>query len=168
MKLLSSLLSAIIRVLFYIAVLSGVVMAGMILLSAILRYVINEPLSFSDELAGLLFVTLGFFSFPYVMEKSEHINLAVLVERLSPAKQKVCRFLASMIFFSFSITFIYQSWNFVDFSRVLSSRTDVAHLLLWPWMAVMPISMTLCALVELRFLYRLLTGKDVPVEGGLL
>lgn len=88
MKLLSSLLSAIIRVLFYIAVLSGVVMAGMILLSAILRYVINEPLSFSDELAGLLFVTLGFFSFPYVMEKSEHINLAVLVERLSPAKQK--------------------------------------------------------------------------------
>lgn len=168
MRILSCALSFINRALFYVAVCSGIFMAGMILLSAILRYVINEPLSFSDELAGLLFVTLGFFSFPYVMEKSEHINLSILVERLSPFKQRCCRFLASVVFFLFSVTFIHQSWNFMDFSRVISSRTDVAQLLLWPWMAVMPVSMSLCALVEVRFLFRLFTGKDVPVEGGAL
>ncbi|WP_212654593.1 TRAP transporter small permease [Marinomonas sp. CT5] len=162
MSFISNAFDRLIRIIFYIGVISGIVMAALILVSSLLRYIVGSPISFSDELAGLLFVTLAFTTFPLVMDRSEHIQLSIVTEKLSHGAQRICRIFASLILFAFAIVFIYQSWAFMDFSRMISSRTDVSGILLWPWMALMPISMVLCVLVELRAIFRIL--KDSPVS----
>ncbi|MEP3349595.1 MAG: TRAP transporter small permease [Marinomonas sp.] len=146
---------------FYIGVCCGGVMAALILISALLRYLINMPISFSDELAGLLFVTLAFTTFPLVMEKSEHIQLSIITEKLPSSLQFFCRILSSLILFSFALIFIYQSWVFMDFSKLISARTDVSSILLWPWMSLMPFCMCLCLLVELRTIFRIVTNSTI-------
>lgn len=158
MLLLSKTLDRVTHALFFIGVCAGILMAVMILSSALLRYLAGAPLAFSDELAGLLFVTLAFTTFPKVMLRAEHINLTVLTERFGPLMQRLCRCLAGLILIAFALVFIYQSWQFTDFSRQISSRTDVSGLLLWPWMGLMPLSLFLCLLIELRGLYRALRG----------
>ncbi|WP_432697276.1 TRAP transporter small permease [Marinobacterium sp. YM272] len=163
--LLSKTLDRVAHALFFIGVCAGILMALMILSSALLRYLAGAPLSFSDELAGLLFVTLAFTTFPEVMLRSEHIKLSVLTDRFGPVLQRVCRFAAGIIFITFSVVFIYESWNFADFSRQINSRTDVSGLLLWPWMALMPASLALCLLIELRVLFRGLRGDWVGLMG---
>ena len=166
-RLLSKLLDKLIQLLFHIGVLAGAIMALLILSSALLRYLAGAPLSFSDELAGLLFVTLAFTTFPHVMERAEHINLTILTERMGPVAQRLCRFGGGMIFLTFATVFVYQSWQFTDFSRMIESRTDVSGLLLWPWMALMPASMVLCLLVELRGLTRLLSERRQMPRGDV-
>ncbi len=162
---LSRTLDRVTHALFFIGVCAGILMALMILSSALLRYLAGAPLSFSDELAGLLFVTLAFTTFPEVLLRTEHINLTVLTDRFGPFLQRVCRFAAGVIFITFAVVFIYESWNFTDFSRQIESRTDVSGLLLWPWMALMPLSLSLCLLIELRGLLRGVKGDWVGLMG---
>ncbi|UTW14471.1 TRAP transporter small permease [Marinobacterium rhizophilum] len=125
-------------------------MTLIILVSTLLRYLAGQPISFSDELAGLLFLTMAFSTFPHVLNKSGHISLDLLTERMSPGMRKICSLFSAAIFIAFAITFSYQAWGFMDFSRLISSRTDVSGILLWPWMALMPASMVLCIAVELK------------------
>jgi len=125
-------------------------MALLVLVSTLLRYIAGHPLSFSDELAGLLFLTMAFTTFPHVLNKSGHISLDLVVKKLPYSFQKACVVLAALIFAAFAITFTYQAWQFMAFSKMISSRTDVSGILLWPWMALMPASMILCIVVEVK------------------
>ncbi len=159
MRFISKLFDRFILYFFYIGVVSGAIMASLILISSLLRYVINKPISFSDELSGLLFVTLAFLSFPYVLLKSEHIRLSVFTEKLSDRNKIVCRLFSVVVFFSFSVIFIFQSWEFMSFSKLIQARTDVSGIILWPWMLLMPISIFLCVLVELRNIFRIVSGS---------
>lgn len=159
MNFLSKVLDHVVRFLFYLGVISGAVMALLIFVSAVLRYVIGSPISFSDELASLLFVFLAFSTFPYVLNRGEHIRLTIVTERLKQPLQKVTQILASLIFLSFASIFIYESYKFVEFSQLLNSHSEVSGILLWPWMALMPFSLGLCLLIELRAIKRVLMIK---------
>ena len=162
----SKALDLLIQGLFYVGVLAGMAMAVLIFASAVLRYVAGSPISFSDELAGLLFVTLAFTTFPYVMDRAEHIRLSILTDKFGPLGQRICRFFGCLIFFAFAVVFVYESYNFTDFSVMIESRSDVSGILLWPWMALMPISLSVCLLVEIRALWRLITTGDIQQPEG--
>lgn len=159
MNFLSKVLDHAVRFLFYLGVISGASMALLILVSALLRYVVGSPISFSDELASLLFVFLAFSTFPYVLERGEHIRLTIVTERLAKPMQKMAQVLASVIFLSFASVFIYESYKFVEFSQLLNSHSEVSGLLLWPWMALMPCSLGLCFLIEVRAIARVLVAN---------
>ncbi|CUB04539.1 TRAP transporter small permease [Marinomonas fungiae] len=159
MNFLSKVLDQVVRFLFYLGVLSGAVMALLIFVSAVLRYVVGSPISFSDELASLLFVFLAFSTFPYVLSRGEHIRLTIVTERLAQPMQKIAQIFASIIFLGFASIFIYESYNFVQFSQLLNSHSEVSGILLWPWMALMPCSLGLCFLIELRAITRVLMLK---------
>lgn len=150
MLTLSRILDGIVKALFYLGVLSGIAMTLLILVSTLSRYLAGQPVSFSDELAGLLFLSLAFNTLPYVLNKSEHISLSLLTNRLPSGLQGICAIIAGAIFVAFATIFSYQAWQFMEFSRAIHSRSDISGILLWPWMALMPFSMALCILVELK------------------
>ena len=148
--ILSRTLDGIVKALFYIGVLSGITMTFLILISTLSRYLANLPLSFSDELAGLLFLSMAFNTLPYVLNTSGHISLNLLTNRLPAHLQIISTILAASIFIAFAVVFLYQAWQFMEFSRSIQSRSDVSEILLWPWMALLPFSMALCILVEIK------------------
>lgn len=161
MTVYSKILDQVVRFLFYSGVVASAIMALLILISALLRYVIGSPISFSDELASLLFVFLAFSTFPYVLNKGEHIRLTIVTERLSLPTQKMAQLLASIIFISFASIFIFESYKFVEFSQLLNSHSEVSGILLWPWMALMPCSLALCLLIELRAITRVFLARTM-------
>ncbi|MFP2770327.1 TRAP transporter small permease [Oceanisphaera sp. KMM 10153] len=149
-SILSRTLDGIVKALFFIGVLSGITMTLLILISTLSRYLANQPLSFSDELAGLLFLSMAFNTLPYVLNTSGHISLNLLTNRLPAHLQVIFTIITASIFMAFAVVFSYQAWQFMEFSRAIQSRSDISEILLWPWMALMPFSMALCILVEIK------------------
>ncbi|GAA0402052.1 hypothetical protein GCM10009133_08530 [Cocleimonas flava] len=139
---------------FKIGVFSGAVMALLVLVSTLLRYVLGQPISFSDELAGLLFLTMAFTTFPHILNESGHISLDLLIKRMPSFLQKICAYFGMLVFITFAVVFTYQAWKYMGFSKQINSRTDVSGILLWPWMALMPLSMILCVIVEINKLFK--------------
>ncbi|MDQ7729536.1 TRAP transporter small permease [Halomonas sp. SpR8] len=134
---------------FLLGVLSGVSMTALIFISTLMRYLGGRPLRFSDELAGLLFLSLTFLCLPHVLNKGRHIRIEILINLVPLGIAKVMDFIGVITLLTFCSIFAYESWNFMNFSFSLNSRTDISSILLWPWMAIMPFSMVLCMLVQI-------------------
>jgi len=118
-----------------------------------MRYIFGYPISFSDELAGLLFLAMAFTTFPHILNKSGHISLDLIIKKMPSFLQKICGVIGGLILVTFAVVFAYQAWQFMGFSKIINSRTDVSGILLWPWMALMPTSMILCIIVEIKNLF---------------
>lgn len=135
---------------FLLGVFGGVVMTGLIFVSTLMRYLGGSPLRFSDELAGLLFLSLTFLCLPYVLDKGRHMRIEILLNLVPAPMARIMDVIGTITLVTFCVVFAYEAWDFMDFSRSISSRADISGILLWPWMAIMPFSMLLCLLVQLR------------------
>ncbi|WP_447980909.1 MULTISPECIES: TRAP transporter large permease [Pseudomonadota] len=61
--------------------------AVILLAGVISRYVFNMPLSWSDELAGTLFIWLSMLGAVLALDRGEHMRLTALVNKMSPRWQ---------------------------------------------------------------------------------
>lgn len=136
--------------LFLLGVIGGVAMTMLVFVSTLLRYVVGKPIYFSNELAGLLFFSLTFLTIPHVLNIGRHIRIDLVVRPLPAPMQRVASGFASFVLIAFSSIFIYESWDFLKFSMMINARSDISGILLWPWMALMPLAFTLCILVQIR------------------
>ncbi|WP_233440453.1 TRAP transporter small permease [Modicisalibacter coralii] len=125
-------------------------MTGLVLVSTLMRYLAGSPIGFSDELSGLLFLSLSFLSLPHVLNTSQHIRIDLLVRTFSERMAVAADIIANAILVIFAGIFAYQSWDFMMFSFQIESRSEISGVLLWPWMALMPASMLLCILIVVR------------------
>lgn len=141
----------------------GIAMTLAVCASAFMRYVLADPVPFTQELVGLLFAALVFLAMPDVSEAEQHLSVDILTN-LYPRKLKevamLVRHLLTLIFLGW---FTYYAAEFVMTSYDLDSSTDIMHWTLWPWMAVMPLGTGVMFVVELRrAIARAVTfGKEV-------
>ncbi|MFQ3789062.1 TRAP transporter small permease [Halomonas sp. A29] len=152
---------------FLLGVVGGVIMTGLIFVSTLMRYLGGRPLRFSDELAGLLFLSLTFLCLPYVLDKGRHIRIEILVNLMPEPMARIMDLIGTLILILFCTIFIYEAWDFMEFSFSINSRTDISGILLWPWMAIMPFSMLLCILVQLRHGMRQPLAEKSPAEDAI-
>lgn len=139
-------------------------MTVLIFVSTLMRYLGGRPLRFSDELAGLLFLSLTFLCLPYVLNKGRHIRIEVLINLMPLRAAKVMDFIGVLVLLAFCSIFAFESWKFMSFSFALNSRTDISSILLWPWMSLMPFSMVLCILVQLSHGFKQPANDVASVE----
>ncbi len=146
--------------LMYAAAALLAVLCFFVAISAIMRYLVGSPFRFTEELVGLLFVATVFLTLPLCFVLNRNISMSLIVDRLPAGVRRITDvfgFLACLafvwLFGSASLQFALQSLN-------LESRSDMAELLLWPWMLVMPISVACVGLI--------LVGQRLPRVFGRL
>lgn len=149
---------------FILGVVGGVIMTSLIFISTLMRYLAGRPLRFSDELAGLLFLSLTFLCLPYVLDKGRHIRIEIITNLVPASMVRIMDLVGTMTLVVFCMIFFYEAWDFMGFSSSINSRADVSGILLWPWMAIMPFSMLLCLLVQLRHGIRQPLAEKPPSE----
>ena len=134
--------------------------------SSVQRYALAQPIPATEEIAAYLFVCCAFLSMMDGLVNRRHIRLLILWKRLPQSLQgwamiagHVATLLVLAAIIQETFSFAWQSWEY-------GARSYVASLLEWPWMMVIPVSLTTLALAIvariLGDLDRIFCGESMP------
>lgn len=120
LKRLSELLARIEDVLLAASV---AVMAGLLGLGVILRYVFNDPLTWSEEFVVTLFVWSVMIGMPSALRSRMHLRIDALILRLGPGARRVTGSIACAAAAVIFVAAIYAGWSHT--ANVWSSNTPM-------------------------------------------
>ena len=135
------------------------VMVVLIFGQVIMRYIFNAPLSWSEELARILFIWVSWIGISLGQKKGEHIRIVLVTDALKGKTRKfvlllsdVCAFIILMIFA------IYGAQVFMDiFGR--GATLPGTHLPKWTMYGAVPVSCTLMAIRIIKDFVDVLLGR---------
>lgn len=117
--------------------------------NSLVRYVFQRPFAFTDEFVGLLMLALLFLSLPVALYRGKHIRMTLVTQRLAGRAGMVVSLVAAAILVAFAVWFMWEALESFGFEYRFKTRTAVAEILLYPWIAILPISMAMIVVVSL-------------------
>jgi len=87
---------------------------AVLLAGVVARYVFNSPLTWSDELASVLFLWLAMLGAVIALQRGEHMRLTTLVNRLSPGARTVVDLFARLVVLTFLLEIARPAYDYFD------------------------------------------------------
>ncbi|WP_205041982.1 TRAP transporter small permease [Rhodoligotrophos defluvii] len=143
------------------AALVAMAMAVFVVLASTMRYLVGAPFAFTEEIVGLLFITMIFVGFPACTLREKHIRVTILPDLLPPPLRSLMDRVANGLLVVFCVWFGYLTLDYMNTAIALETRSAGSRLLLWPWTAVLPIS---CALAGLAGLIRMIVPSPLSAS----
>jgi TRAP-type C4-dicarboxylate transport system permease small subunit len=94
------------RVLEYLSMACIVIMASLVIAQVIMRYVFNDPLDWSEEMARLVFISLAFVGIGAAYGRRRHMAIDALVILLPAGAKRIVEFTVVGIASAFLIAVI--------------------------------------------------------------
>ena len=142
-------------VLAFIATLAGIMIVVLVGASVTMRHLAQAPFRFTEELVGLLMTAAFFLALPLVTLNAEHVRVQILIASL-PARLAHWVSVAAAVFgVVFTGWFLWLCIPWFEFAFERNIKTEVGRLLMYPWMAVLPLSMLL---TSFAFALRVISG----------
>lgn len=129
-----------------LATLSGTAIVVLIGASVTMRYVANAPFRFTEELVGLLMTATFFLALPLVTLRSEHVQVKAAVAAIPERPRRWVTLVAGFLGLAFCIWLGMLALPWFTFAFERGIKTEVARLLMWPWMVLVPASLALTAI----------------------
>jgi tripartite ATP-independent transporter DctM subunit len=140
---------------------------AILLAGVVARFVFDAPLTWSDELASILFLWLAMLGATIALRRGEHMCLNTLVKRLHPGAQAWVKLAAELVVAAFLIEILpaaydyFQDQDFITTPALeIHDSWRVAAIALGTAMMLLLVSMRLIDRIPLR---RLLPGIAVTV-----
>jgi TRAP-type transport system small permease protein len=140
-----------------LAAIAGAMIVGLIGTSVAMRYFAYAPFRFTEELVGLLMTGAFFLALPLVTLRAEHVRVLIFVSNLRGHVTRWIGLFAGLLGLAFCLWFFALCLPWLEFAFDRNIKTEVGRLLMYPWMAVLPISMLLTGLA---FLMRGLSTRN--------
>ena len=105
------------------------------------RYLLSSPSSFTDELAGFLLIWVGVLGAAYVAGRKEHLAIDILIQRSTPARQKLLLYIIHSLILLFALSVMVTGGVVLMYTRfVLQVKSAALQLPLGYVYIVLPIS----------------------------
>ena len=154
--IISKVLDGLLKGLLFLSSFAGFGIVAVVLLSVFQRYVLKSPLSFSEELVGLLLSSMLFMSLPYISNTEKNVKIT-LISNLLQIKYKIwLTIIAYLINLIFSVWMLIETIEWMEFAIKLNLKTENSRLLLSPWMAVVPLSFSVNIIISIKKIYKLI------------
>ena len=154
--IISKVLDGLLKGLLFLSSFAGFGIVAVVLLSVFQRYVLKSPLSFSEELVGLLLSSMLFMSLPFISSREKHVKIT-LISNLLQIKYKIwLTIIAYLINLIFSAWMLIETIEWMDFAIKLNLKTENSRLLLSPWMAVVPLSFSVNIIISIKKIFKLI------------
>ena len=92
-----------------------------LLAGVISRYVFNRPLTWSDELASILFLWLAMLGAVIALRRSEHMRLGFLVTLAPPWLRAFAETLATVTVLVFLLAIMWPALDYVGFQQMITT-----------------------------------------------
>jgi tripartite ATP-independent transporter DctM subunit len=131
---------------------AALVAAEIVVLSAgvVSRYVFRSPLTWSDELASILFLWLAMLGAVIALRRAEHMRLTAIVNRLPRRWQGYVDSVAALVVIAFMVLALLPSLRYVEEEwAILTPGLEIHNSFRTAAIAVGALLMMACALVRL-------------------
>lgn len=120
-----------------------------IVTSVLMRKFANTPVHITEEVVGLLLSVSLFLGLPMVTLKAKHVRVSLVVGLLTGKWRTAIHILALLVGIGFFGWLIIETIPWFEFAFKRSLKTETSRILLYPWMALMPLSLGLTGLIFL-------------------
>ena len=136
----------------------------LVIYGVVLRYALNRPQSWLDELVGYLLVATVMLGAADALRQREHIAIDIITGRLDRKKRFWVAVLALLCVAATALLFIYEGWGAVAFSKMVDMRsTGHLDMPIWTMQLLIPVGGALLLLNAVTLLLRLLV-KELAVD----
>lgn len=132
-----------------LAALAGIAIVVLIGASVAMRYFAFAPFRFTEELVGLLMTSAFFLALPLATLRAEHVRVVLVVSAFPEKARRWVGRLSVVFGAAFFLWFMALCLPWLEFAIDRNIRTEVGRLLMYPWMALLPVSMALSAVALL-------------------
>lgn len=133
-----------------LATLAGLCIAAIFVLmvaAVVMRYGVGAPFRFTEELSGLLLVTIVFLTLPYTILADKNIRVSILSSRAKGTMKLVLLVVSECILLAFALIFTWEAYRSTAFTVRFGLASDVARVPLSPFMIVMTGSVALVSAI---------------------
>lgn len=130
---------------------------GIIVASVVMRRIAGSPMYYTEELVGLLLSSSLFLALPMVTAQASHVRVTFLAHVLPARGRAILSVCAALVMLGFCGWFLVDAIPWLEFALKRNIRSEAASLRLGPWMAVLPVSVALCAALVL---VRTISGSE--------
>lgn len=112
-------------------------MTVLLIANVFFRFIINDSLSFAEEVGGILMIACVYFGSPYCVRKCKHVRMSALIERMPPSFGK---YYSAVIDLITALVFAFLSYQVAKYCisvYELGSRT--VALKIPRWLCIMPV-----------------------------
>ena len=152
------------RFLMFVGALAGILLTCFVVLSSVMRYLVEAPFPFTEELVGLLFSAMIFLTLPYCTVKKSHVCVTLVRDMLGGTLRRISDWAAAFFMVAFAVIFGTLSYDFAAFSYQLGSVTEMGGIILFPWMGLMPLASALMAVIAVVLIVRQQFGGSASPE----
>lgn len=129
------------------ATLCMVGIVAIITTGVVMRRFAATPLHITEDVVGLMLSATLFLGLPLVTLRSQHVRVAIVANALQPRfalAVHVAAMLVGVVFFGWILV---KALPWLEFGWKRNLKSETARLLLYPWMAVLPLSVGLTGVI---------------------
>lgn len=142
-----------------VAAASVLVMLALVSYSVAMRYLLNAPKPWVDEVVGFLLVGSVMFAVAEALRRGEHISIDLLTEKLGPRAKRAAAVFGLLAVLATAAALAWEGWETVAFARMLGLMTEgYVTLPLWLLQLMIPLGGALLLLACLAELLRIAAG----------
>ncbi|NYZ14051.1 TRAP transporter small permease [Azospirillum sp. RWY-5-1] len=135
--------------------------------SVAMRYFLNMPVPWTDELVGYLLVAIVMLAAADSLRRGEHIGVDVLTERLGERGRRITAAFGLLSVLVTGAALAVDGWDTVAFTKMLGIlSTGYLQMPMHIPQALVPIGGALLALAALAGLARMAVGRPPLEDGG--
>lgn len=139
------------------------VLAIVLGVDVVLRYLFNAPLIWGDEASALVLLIVFFASLPQVTQNRGHVHMDMLYKAMPASLQRFCDALSGLCGLIFSSLLLYQSCKSTFDMFRWNERAEMIAIPYWP----LALFAALCALILcLQFALQTLAAFRAPAVKG--
>lgn len=148
-----------------LAALFVVAIVAIIVVGVVMRRFANMPLHITEDATGLMLSAVLFLALPLVTLRARHVRVAIVADTLGTRFATPVRIAAMLVGVVFFGWIMLEAIPWFEFAWKRGLRTETARILLYPWMAALPLSVGLTWVIFMARLVGLLEPeRHKPLE----
>jgi len=136
-----------------LAALGLTAIVGIIVTSVLMRKSANSPLHITEEVVGLLLSVALFLGLPMVTLKAKHVRVSLVTNLLKGKGRVALQTIGLLVGIGFFGWVLWETIPWLEFAIKRNIKTETTRILLYPWMVLMPLSLSIaCAIMLARLM----------------
>ena len=144
----------------FVACASVSVMAVLVFVNVIARFVFNSPLAVADEMSCYLFVLMSFMGTAIAARRKAHLGLTIVTDKLSPAAARKVQVLMYLIAAVFCLLIVVFGVEMVMSQYTLGQETATMQWPEWIYGLFVPVGAAFALLAFLSVAVKTAKGEE--------